>query len=168
MRRLNESKMVAKARELATKAHKGQTRWGGEPFIVHPAGVVKRLRKKEIVDRGTYRYPGSLHRDEDVVYTKELKEPFYIVGWLHDVVEDTKITLGDLLDEGFSYDIIRSVDAITKRNDEGYVDYIIRVKEDFTARQVKISDIGHNLESFNQKKSKSRADKYKLALELLR
>jgi len=163
MRRINESKMVAKAREIATKAHKGQTRWKGEPFIVHPAGVVKKLRKRKIVKRTR-----GLYGQDVFVYEKDLKESFYIVGWLHDVVEDTKVTLGDLLDEGFSYDIIKAVDAITHRSDEDYVDYIKRVRENFTARQVKICDIEHNLESFNNKKNKSRADKYKLALELLK
>jgi len=156
MRRINESKMVAKARELATKAHKGQTRWKGEPFIIHPASVVKKLRKKEIVRKGKYLYL-SVHKEADEVFTKERKEPFYIVGWLHDVVEDTKVTLGDLLDEGFSYDIIKAVDAITHRSDEDYVDYIKRVRENFTARQVKISDIEHNLESFKQKKNRDKA-----------
>ena len=162
-----EDNMIERAKKLATKVHKGQHRWGGEPFIIHPAGVVDKLRDRDIFLGKEYRcaephgfVPRSLPNDE--------KRDYYIVGWLHDVVEDTSITLGGLLDRGFDYHIVQAVDAITRRDDEDYREYILRVKKDAIAREVKISDIEHNLESFNTKNNKSRADKYKLAIEVLK
>ena len=156
-----DDNMIEKARKLAYSAHKGQTRWGGEPFIVHPKGVVEKLRDKNI--------PNRLWTMGENVYLEEVrKHDFYIVAWLHDVVEDTGYTLGDLLDMGFDYYIVQAVDAITRREDEDYREYILRVKKDEIAREVKIADIEHNLESFNTKKNKSRADKYRLAIEVLK
>lgn len=156
-----EDSMVERAQKLAYKVHKGQTRWGDEPFIVHPKGVFEKLHDKNIANR--------LWTIGDNVYLEEVeKHDFYIVAWLHDVVEDTEYTLGNLLDLGFDYHIIQAVDAITRRDDEDYRSYILRVKKDEIAREVKIADIEHNLESFDHKRNKSRADKYKLALEILK
>lgn len=36
--------MYNKAYELAKKAHKGQTRWGGEPYITHPEAVASKFQ----------------------------------------------------------------------------------------------------------------------------
>ncbi len=152
--------MIDRARKLAYSAHKGQTRWGGEPFIVHPKGVVEKLRDS---DNSTMPKTFDFYAKSEAT-----KEYFYIVAWLHDVVEDTEYTLGDLLDLGFDYNVVRAVDAITRRDDEDYLEYILRVRENVIARQVKIADIEHNLESFNTKKNKSRADKYRLAIEVLK
>jgi len=63
---------------------------------------------------------------------------------------------------------VQAVDAITRRDDEDYREYILRVKKNHLARFVKIADIEHNLESFDHKKNKSRTDKYKLAIEVLK
>jgi len=156
----NEDSLIGKARKLAYSAHKGQTRWGGEPFIVHPKGVVEKLRDREIQDRVWL--TKLVHLEEGA------KHDYYVVAWLHDVVEDTEYTLGDLLDLGFDYHIVQAVDAITRRDDEDYLEYILRVRGNGIAREVKISDIEHNLESFNTKKNKSRADKYRLAIEVLK
>lgn len=40
-----------------------------------------------------------------------------IVAYLHDVVEDTSMTIEDLAAEGFSKTIIQAIDAITKKNE---------------------------------------------------
>jgi len=162
-----EDNMIERAQKLAYKVHAGQYRWGGETFVVHPKGVVEKLRDmtifgawlNEIAVPSNY-VPVPLNENE--------KQNYYIVGWLHDVVEDTATTLGNLLDMGFDYQVVEAVDAITCRDDEDYREYILRVKKNAIARQVKIADIEHNLESFDHKKNKSRADKYKLALEVLK
>lgn len=152
-----EDNMIERARKLAYKVHKGQHRWGGEPFITHPKGVVEILRDTDIT-------PGLLG---SYALSENGKRDLYVVAWLHDVVEDTPTTLGNLLDMSFEYVIVQAVDAITRRDDEDYREYILRVKKNEIARLVKIADIEHNLESFDHKKNKSRADKYKLAIEVL-
>lgn len=166
-----EDNLIERARKLAYKVHKGQERWGGEPFIVHPKGVVEKLRDMDILYaayRGVYKKDTYPWEGRSCFMGEDMKHDYYVVGWLHDVVEDTSTTLGDLLDMGFDYHIVEAVDAITRRDGEDYREYILRVKTDVIARYVKIADIGHNLESFDHKKNKSRADKYKLAVELLK
>ncbi len=163
-----DDNMIERARKLAYRVHKEQKRWGGEPFITHPKGVVEKLRDRDIFVAGFDDLDPALKKYVPCSLTEDQKQDYYIVGWLHDVVEDTSITLGGLLDRGFDYHIVRAVDAITRRDTEDYREYILRVKENRIAQQVKIADIEHNLESFNQKNNKSRADKYKLAIEVLK
>ena len=61
--------MIQKAYKVAEKAHRGQKRWGGEPYIIHPVMVA------------------------DMV-TGESEE---CVALLHDVVEDTYVSVRDNL-----------------------------------------------------------------------
>lgn len=68
-----------------------------------------------------------------------------IVAWLHDLVEDTPLTLPDLEGFGFSPGIIAVVDALTRRAEETYADYIDRVSRDPVARRVKIADLTDHL-----------------------
>lgn len=86
--------MVALARDVATRAHEGQTDKVGRPYIEHPAAVAARLSTV----------------DEQVV------------GWLHDVVEDTDITLAELRAMGFTTEQVLAVDAMTKRRGEPLTD----------------------------------------------
>ena len=70
-----------------------------------------------------------------------------VVAYLHDVVEDTELTLGDLRTFGFSDVVIDSVDAITRRAAEDYFEeYLPRVFENGIAKFVKYHDICVNLE----------------------
>jgi (p)ppGpp synthase/HD superfamily hydrolase len=59
---------VAAARALATKAHEGQTDKAGLPYITHPERVALRMESPEL----------------------------QVIGWLHDTVEDTGITVQDI------------------------------------------------------------------------
>ena len=47
-----------------------------------------------------------------------------IVAILHDVVEDTEMSLKDLMDEGFSHEVVETLDQLTKRKDMTYDEYI--------------------------------------------
>lgn len=69
-----------------------------------------------------------------------------IVALLHDVVEDTPITLDDLRDKGYSDEIVVAIDALTRRTDETYSAYIERLSNNKLARRVKIADLQHNLD----------------------
>lgn len=126
------------AEEIATRGHRGHHRWNGDPYITHPQRVAQ------------------------VLSSDTLKA----VAWLHDVVEDTDISLKDLENFGIPGPVISGVKAITKRNDEDYIDYIVRVAKEPTARKVKIKDIEDNLNS-TPKCTDQRAGKYKLAKWIL-
>ena len=97
--------MLNKAIEIANRAHTGLPDKAGAPYILHPLRVM-------------------LARDN------ELER---ICAVLHDVVEDTGITLDDLRNEGFSEEVISILDCLTKRKNESYDDFIDRVLENKTA-----------------------------------
>ena len=86
---MKKSKRLERAVEIAKKAHEGQKRKSGEPYITHPLMVMEILR-----DWGM---------DEDTV----------IAGVLHDTVEDTKLTLDDIREE-FGESVAFLVDGVTK------------------------------------------------------
>ncbi|MDT2658949.1 GTP pyrophosphokinase [Enterococcus hulanensis] len=67
-----------------------------------------------------------------------------IVGYLHDVVEDSHITITDLSEHGFSDSILSAVDAITRRKSESWRKYMQRVGDNSIAAKVKINDLKHN------------------------
>ena len=127
--------LLERAREIAHEAHSGQTRWNGDPYITHPARVAAQMR-----------------------YTEH-----EIVAWLHDVVEDTNVTLDDLRAEGFSEAVINAVDAITHRDGESYCDYLRRLRNDPFATVVKIADLTDNLTDLNRPKDRQRREKYEVA-----
>jgi len=68
------------------------------------------------------------------------------VAWLHDVVEDTDVTLDELRAVGLSEEVVRGVDAMTHRPGEGYLSFVRRAAADPLARVVKEADVRHNLD----------------------
>ncbi len=96
---------------------------------------------------------------------KNFKEPRLIaLALLHDVVEDSNITLQDLKEDfGIPQKILDSLNRLTKRKLESYADYIVTCLQDPDARTVKIEDIKHNI----QTSSGNQKAKYELALYVL-
>lgn len=67
------------------------------------------------------------------------------LAYLHDVVEDTEVTLEDLRTLGLFNVMIEAVDAITKRKSEDYAAYLTRVLENSWATFVKYHDLLSNI-----------------------
>lgn len=107
---------LEKAIAIAVKVHAGRTDKGDSPYILHPLRVMLRLNTNE--ER--------------------------IVGVLHDVVEDTEVTLEDLEKEGFSREILAALDSVTKREGEDYDDFIRRAEQNPLGRKVKLADLEDN------------------------
>lgn len=105
-----------KAYMIACKEHRGQKDKGGNDYILHPCAVA------------------------DMLETDIEKA----VAYLHDVVEDTKVTIDDLKRLDFPDVIINAVEAITKRENETYNIYIERVAKNPIAKNVKLADMEHN------------------------
>jgi GTP diphosphokinase / guanosine-3',5'-bis(diphosphate) 3'-diphosphatase len=118
MSKLTIDQQLLLAVTVATRSHKGQVRKDGTDYISHPVRVAVRCETK--------------------------KEK--IVALLHDVVEDTDVTLDELRELGFDKEIIDAIDAITKRPGERYADFILRCKANPLARKVKLADIDDNME----------------------
>lgn len=109
--------LLEKAIQIATEAHKGQKDKGGHDYIFHP------LRVANNVD------------------TEDEK----IVAVLHDTIEDTTITYGYLIEEGFSMYIIDAIHNVTRQNGESYMDFIRRCKQNSIGRKVKLADLEDNM-----------------------
>ena len=68
------------------------------------------------------------------------------VALLHDIVEDTEVTIDDLRSEGFPSDVIEAISIMTHQDGEDYSDYIQRISENEIATDVKIADLTHNMD----------------------
>ncbi|MDJ1501760.1 hypothetical protein [Xanthocytophaga agilis] len=107
-----------RALQIATEVHKDQKDRYGAPYILHVMRVM--LRGK--------------NEDEK------------IVGLLHDVVEDSPMTIEDLRKEGFSESILEAVNCLTRPESESYDDFIQRIKTSRLAINVKLNDLEDNLD----------------------
>ena len=83
---------------------------------------------------------------------------------LHDVVEDTPVTIEHLRALGFPPAVIEAVDALTKRPGEDYFRFIDRVSAYPLARSIKLADIADNLSDLD---AGPRRDKYLKATSML-
>lgn len=120
--RLSESTSehhLDKALRLAVHAHAGHVDRAGAPYLLHVLQVVDRCR------------------DDLMAAT---------VAALHDVVEDSTLTLRDLRDQGFPAPVIEAVDALTRREGEAYEDCIERVAKVPLAARVKLADLESNMD----------------------
>jgi GTP diphosphokinase / guanosine-3',5'-bis(diphosphate) 3'-diphosphatase len=107
---------LERAIAIAAEAHSGQLDKAGEPYILHPIKVMLRMQSN----------------DER------------IAAVLHDVVEDTSVTLQSLREAGFDEQLLDAVDALTKREGESRMDAAKRAKRNPLARAVKLSDNAEN------------------------
>jgi (p)ppGpp synthase/HD superfamily hydrolase len=110
--------MLGKAIAIASKAFEDKVDNGGQPYILHCLKV----------------WEGVKHLDIHI----------QCAAILHDIVEDTDITLGDLLEEGFSMRTLKFVEYLTRDPDITYQDYIKDIANSKGAIQIKLSDLRHN------------------------
>lgn len=110
--------LLAEAIALAARAHSGQVDRLGAPYILHPLRVMLRL--------------------EDPLVQ--------VAAVLHDVVEDTSLSLENLAEAGFPEQVIEAVDAMTRRPGEEYFAYVARAGRHPHARRIKIADLMDNIE----------------------
>lgn len=134
---------LEKAIELAARAHAGQLDKAGLPYILHPLRVMLAVEGPE--ER--------------------------MAAVLHDTVEDTDTTLDTLRSAGFSENVVRAVDALTKRDGETRLDAARRAVRDPIARAVKLADVADNMDLARitdpGEKDLARLEEYKAVRELL-
>ena len=107
---------LERAIAIAVAAHAGQFDKAGRPYILHPLRVML-----------------ALDTTDD-----------QIVGVLHDVVEDTDVTLEGLRAEGFSEVILAGLESVTKREGEDYPAFVLRAAANPIGRRVKLADLHDN------------------------
>jgi (p)ppGpp synthase/HD superfamily hydrolase len=126
--------------------YEGQVDKAGQPYIDHPRTVARILTEQG--------------HDQRTI----------MAGLLHDVVEDTDITLDRLRHLGYPEEVVRAVDSVTKRPGETYMDMVRRAAADPIGKWVKLADnatnsdperlallSGEEQEWFTQKYAKARA-----------
>ena len=109
------TKLTRLASKIAYKAHEGQTDKAGVPYIFHPIHIAEQMDSEESC----------------------------VVALLHDVIEDSDITL-EILSKYFNDDIITALRVLTKKENDDYLMYIKRVKTNKLATKVKMKDLEHN------------------------
>ena len=107
--------LTGKAMKLAYKAHHGQFDYNGIPYIFHPIHLAEQM-------------------DDEISCCAAL---------LHDVVEDTDITMEELSRE-FPPEVIDAVKLLTHDDTTPYFDYVRAIKANPIARKIKLADIAHN------------------------
>ena len=101
---------------LTVEKFQGMTDKEGDPYILHCLRVMMGVQGQEA----------------------------RIVALMHDLVEDTDVTLDDLRQRGFSSAVVDGIDCITHREGISYSDYVIHLKSNPLSRAAKISDLHDN------------------------
>lgn len=134
---------VERAIEIAASAHAGQTDKGGSPYILHPLRLMLAMTT----------------------------DPERIAAVLHDVVEDTNVTIEQLVSEGFTSEVLDAVTALTKLPGETRHDAAVRAAVNSVARRVKLADNADNMDLTRitnpTEKDYARIEEYKAVREVL-
>ena len=109
------TELTNKALKIAYAAHHGQVDYNGIPYIFHPIHLAEQM-------------------DDEISCCAAL---------LHDVAEDTSMTLEDLAKE-FPEEVIAVLRLLTHGKDVPYFDYVRAVKANPIAVKVKLADLDHN------------------------
>lgn len=128
---------------LCFAVHKEQQDKSGLPYVFHPFHLAEQMPDAESVT----------------------------VALLHDVLEDSDYTPGDLARMGFSSRVISALQLLTHDPDVPYFEYVARLKTDPLARRVKLADLRHNSDSSRldtaTEADLQRLEKYRAAIALL-
>ena len=107
--------LTVSAAQTAESAHRGQRDRTGMPYILHPAHLAAAL----------------------------CDEYLSAIALLHDVAEDTDITLAQL-DAKFPARVTAALRLLTHTDGEDYAAYVTRLRDSPDARAVKLADLRHN------------------------
>jgi len=144
--------LIKKAYIFSAIAHKGQRRKSGEPYLQHPLAVAYIL--------------SEMHMDEKTI----------VAGLLHDVVEDTMISL-DEVGELFDKEIVELISAVTKISEKSFkskeeqqADYfrrmILGISGNIKVIMVKLADRLHNMQTLNFLPPEKALEKAKETLDI--
>ena len=133
------TELTQKAMEICFEAHREQRDKGGMHYVFHPFHIADQMdTEKETC-----------------------------VALLHDVIEDTSVTIEDLRKQGISNEVLEALEHITKGKQEPYMEYISRVIQNPLALKVKKCDLEDNMNRSRlekvTEKDEARLKKYELA-----
>lgn len=109
---------LERAIAIAARAHEGQVDKAGSPYILHPLRVMLAVKGKQA----------------------------QMAAVLHDVLEDTLVTAGDLYEACFPDEVIEAVCALTKPPGMSRMDAARKVATNSIAKAVKLADLADNMD----------------------
>ena len=137
------TRLTKKALIISFNAHKNQVDKSGVPYVYHPFHLAEQM---------------------DDEYST-------CVALLHDVVEDSNISIDDLKSEGFPIEVINAIEMMTHDDNVSYLDYVKTIKTNPIASKVKLADLKHNSDLSRldvvDNKVLERVEKYKKAISIL-
>ncbi len=136
--------LIEKAIALAVEAHAGEVDKQGKPYILHPLHLMMQMETAEEM----------------------------ITAVLHDVVEDTALTLEDLRQQGFPEAVLEALALLTHDTaSTSYEEYVAAIKPNPLACKVKLADLAHNMDVRRLPemgmKDYGRLEKYRRAWDML-
>ncbi|MBP3447254.1 MAG: bifunctional (p)ppGpp synthetase/guanosine-3',5'-bis(diphosphate) 3'-pyrophosphohydrolase [Clostridia bacterium] len=143
---------IRRAYEIAFKAHDGQFRHSGEPYIIHPVQVAQ------------------------ILYKLGMDSESMVAALLHDVVEDTELTEDDVKKE-FGEDVANLVEGVTKlgkvplftkeeQQAENVRKMLMAMSQDIRVIIIKLADRIHNMRTLAFMKPHKRREKAQETLEI--
>lgn len=123
--------LLEKSFTLIDKYHKGQKDKAGKDYKLHLLAV------KDI----------ALFRNKEK--STSFQNKLVIVALLHDLLEDTKCDLSELIELEFIEELLNSIQLLTKQGNlskKEKKEYFRKIKEDEIAKEIKIADILHNMD----------------------
>ncbi|MDO4797570.1 MAG: hypothetical protein Q4A01_06075 [Coriobacteriales bacterium] len=135
--------LTKRAMDLSFEVHKDQRDKSGRPYVYHPFHLADHMHTEEAT----------------------------CVALLHDTVEDGDVTPDDLRDMGFPNSVVDAITALTHDPSVPYLDYVLGLRDQPLAREVKLADLRHNsnlsrLDQVNDR-DRTRRLKYLMAQALL-
>lgn len=135
--------MTKKAIKLMYEKHKDQVDKAGMPYVLHPLHVAESMTDE---NRTT-------------------------VALLHDIIEDTDMTLEQLREMGFPNEVLEALECLTHSEEVEYFDYVKNIGTNEIATDVKLADLAHNSDLTRLSEitewDLARVEKYKKCIEYL-
>lgn len=132
-----------KAIKLMFDKQKNEIDKGGMPYVFHPFHLAEQMESEDEV----------------------------VVALLHDIIEDTDVTIKELTKMGFTKQETDAISIMTHNKNDSYEKYIKKISTNKLATKVKIADLKHNLDitRLNEIKTKDleKIEKYKKSLRYL-
>lgn len=143
------SATVEDAYVLAVAMHAGQVDKAGKPYIEHPVRVAYSILLASVNEGGAlvpHNASEFVRRQVLSAVSPRRRDLTVQVAYLHDVVEDTSVTLRALDKAGFAPEVVAAVELLTRTKQKSSKEYYDDISQSDIALAVKLADIDDNVD----------------------